>query len=273
MRQPHCRNARRIGHAFAQHQIVQHGGIIDRRKHELDPRHRARIGQPPARRVEHRNNRQHYRGTGEIERRWLQPGHGVHQGGAVFVLHALGVAGGAGGVADHAGIVFRSADPFEVAILRPDPILKRRGVIAAIVAYVMFNHRPARFHPVNNRLEGRIVTQHTVFGVVDDIFELIVKQPRVHCVQHPAHACDAIPADQMARMVHREARDLVARFEAKRLQRLRHLQRIAADTGPIGAGDAAVGPAGNDFARWCFTGGVIDHRRHPHRPVLHCPKP
>src|SRR3546814_7646403 len=38
MRKPYGRHAGAVGHPFAQHQIIQHGGIVDRRKDELDPR-------------------------------------------------------------------------------------------------------------------------------------------------------------------------------------------------------------------------------------------
>jgi hypothetical protein len=76
---------------------------------------------------------------------------------------------------------------------------------------------PAALHPVDNRLERRIVAQHAVLGVINDIFELIVEQARVHRVEHPAHPRHAVPADEVARMVHREASDLVAGPEAERL--------------------------------------------------------
>ena len=137
----------------------------------------------------------------------------------------------------------------------------------------MFDRFPAALHPVDNRLEGGIIDQHAIFGVVDDIFELIVKQARVHRVEHPAHPGHAIPAHQMARMVHREAGNLVAFLEAEREQRLRHLERIAANARPVGAGFRAIGPAADDFALGRFARGMIDHRRDPHREILHRSKP
>ena len=193
----------------------------------------------------------------------------MEHGRAVLVLHALGIAGRAGSVADHAGIGFGAGDPLEIAILRADPVLEGRGVRAAVVADIMLDRGPAILHPVDDGLESRVIAQHAVFSVIDDIFELVVEQARVHRVQHPAHACHAVPADEVARMVHREACDLVARLEAQGLQGLRHLQRIAADARPIGAGLAAIGPAADDLARRCLARGVIDHCGHPHGPVLH----
>ena len=133
----------------------------------------------------------------------------------------------------------------------------------------MFDRGPFVAHLVHDRLERRIIDHHLVFGVIDDVFELVFEQARIAGVQHAAHPRDAEPADQVARVVHGEAGDLVALAEAQRLQRLAHLLRITAHARPVGAGLAAIRPAGDDFTVRGFPGCVIDHMRDPHAPVLH----
>ena len=86
-------------------------------------------------------------------------------------------------------------------------------MLARVEADIVFDRRPFVAHLVDDRLEGRIVEHDFVFGVVDDVFELVLEQARVAGVQHAAHARDAEPADQVTRMVHRQAGNLVALFQ------------------------------------------------------------
>ena len=43
----------------------------------------------------------------------------------------------------------------------------------------MFHLRPTVAHHVHDRLEHGIVEQHTVFRVIDDIFQLVLEQARI----------------------------------------------------------------------------------------------
>ena len=183
----------------------------------------------------------------------------------MLVQHALGIAGSAAGVAQHAGIAFVTAGPFGRAILGPDPAFE----LAVIIADVVADGGPPAAHPLDQRLEHCIVQQHLIFSVIGDVFQLIFEQPRVDRVQHPAHADRAVPADQVARMVHRQRRNPLARLDPQPPQRLRHLQRIAAHPGPGGGALAAIGPARDDLAPAVFARGVIDKVGHPKVPILH----
>ena len=131
----------------------------------------------------------------------------------------------------------------------------------SVEADVMPDRGPARLHPLDDRAGTPRRRAAPVFGMVGDIFQLIVEQPRVDRVEHAARPDRAVPADQMARMVHRQRRDPVALADPQLAQRLGHLQRIVADSGPVGAGFAAIGPAGDDFARAVLARGVIDQVR------------
>ncbi len=122
------------------------------------------------------------------------------------------------GVTDHAWIGLAALNPFEVAVLLSDPVFESRRAFAGIVTDIVFDRRPALFHAVDDRLECCIVEHDPVFGVIDDIFELVVEQARIDCMEHPAHPCDAIPADQVPRVVHRHAGNPVALLDTQRLQ-------------------------------------------------------
>ena len=255
----------RMGHLFTVHQIAQHRRIVDRREHEFDPGRSSAPRQAPTGGMEHRHHRQHDAARVKIEQRRLDAGHRMEHGRAVLIEHALGVTRGAAGIAQHARIALVALGPFGVPVLGSDPVLK----LTVVKADVVFDRGPARLHPVDDRLERRIVEQHLIFGVIGDIFQLIVEQSRVDCVEHPAHPDCAVPRDQMAAVVHRQRGDPLARLDPQLTQSLGHLQCIMADLGPIGPCLAAIGPTGQNLARAMFARGVVNDPRDPKVPVLH----
>ena len=115
-----------------------------------------------------------------------------------------------------------------------------------------------RFQPIDNRREGRIVQDHPVFGVIDDVDQLLVEQPDVERVDHPAKADCAVPRRQMTVMVHRKGRHTVAGVQAHRGKCLCQFAGIARNPGPVGAFDHPVGPTCHDFSRTAFARGMID---------------
>jgi len=133
----------------------------------------------------------------------------------------------------------------------------------------MLNCGPLGLHLVDDWLERCIIEQDPVLSVIDDILKLILEQPGIYCVQHPASTGHAIPADQVPRVVHRQAGDTLSRLDPQSLQRLRHFKRIGSDTRPIGSGFSSIRPAGDNFTLTGFTGGVVDYGGYPHGPILH----
>ena len=269
--EPYRGHARRMGDLFAIHQIAQHRRIVHRGIDELHPRHRARPRQAPACRMEHRHHRQHHAGRIEIESHRLDAGPGMQHGGTVFVQHALRVPRRAAGITQHAGIAFVDARPFRIAILGADPVLERDGIgpCGRIETDVMVHRRPAVLHQVDDGLEGGIIQHHAIFGVVDDVIELILEQAGVHGVQDAAGPGGAVPGDEMARMVHRQRGDPVALADAELGQRQLHLQRIAANPRPVGARFAAVGPVSHMLARSVFARRMVDQAAYDQIPILH----
>ena len=133
----------------------------------------------------------------------------------------------------------------------------------------MLDAGPLRLQPVDDRLELRIVEQHPVLGVIDDVEQLVIEQARVDRVEHAADPYSSIPGDEMPAVIERERADTVALANAEVAQCLRHFQRIAPDAGPICPHLAAIGIAGDNFAAAVLLRRVIDQGGDPQFPVLH----
>ena len=133
----------------------------------------------------------------------------------------------------------------------------------------MLDRGPAVFHLVDDGLECCIVQKHAVFGVRNNIFELVFEQARVHRVEHPAHPRDTVPAHKVARVVHGKACHAFTRLDTQSFQGLRHFKSVAADASPVSACFATIGPARNNLSCPGFSSCLIDHMGDPHRPILH----
>ena len=72
--------------------------------------------------------------------------------------------------------------------------------------------------------EGEVEEEQAVFGVVDDVDDLVGEQPRIDGVIDRADPGDAVPGFQMPPGVPGERRHAVAEPDALALQALRHLQ-------------------------------------------------
>ena len=186
----------------------------------------------------------------------------------MLVQHALGVAGGAAGIAEHAGRALVALDPGIVAAFGRD---QRGETVGAVAVHddIMLDADPALAQPVDDRLEGAIVQQHAVLGMIGDIDQLLVEQARVDRVDDAAHADDTVPRRQMIAVVHRQRRHPAAGADAEPFQCLREPPRIMGDAGPGRAGLTAIGPAGHDLAAAMLARGMVDQARHPQRIVLH----
>ena len=77
---------------------------------------------------------------------------------------------------------------------------------------------------LDDRLEGDVVEDVRVFGVVDDPGDLLGEQARVQRVQHGADAHRAIPGLDVARGVPGQGGDPVALLDAIGQQRVRALR-------------------------------------------------
>ena len=87
-------------------------------------------------------------------------------------------------------------------------------------------HRPEPvLQRLENRHEGRVDKHDFVFGVVDDVIQLLGEQPRIQGVANRTQAHDAEPGLHVPIAVPGHRRDPVAELDPFPLQGLGHAQR------------------------------------------------
>jgi hypothetical protein len=134
---------------------------------------------------------------------------------------------------------------------------------------VALDGRQPLLQPLHQRHEGEVEEEQPVLGVVDDVDDLLVEEPRVDRVIDRADAGDAVPGLEMPPGVPGERRDAVAEPEAVPGQALRHLQGARADLAIAGAMDRALDRARHDWPRRMLRRGVVDDAVDEQGPVLH----
>ena len=197
---------------------------------------------------------------------------GVQHVGAMRVEHALGIAGGAGGVAHAGGGVLVEALPGEVAVDLADPFLVGHGVLAATVCGMcaasvstmmrsMVGSLSAIFS--SDRHEGQVDEHHAVLGMVDDPGDLVGEQPRVDRVVDRADAHDAVPGLDMPPGVPGQRRRRGRPLDAVAFEPLRHLQRAGADRRVVGRARSVPRPSAMTISRSpCWHRGMVDDAWH-----------
>ncbi|MCY1523338.1 hypothetical protein D9M68_582330 [compost metagenome] len=193
------------------------------------------------------------------------------------VEHALGVARGARGVAQRRGGALVELGPGVVLALRADEL-----VVAQQVGHVDARHVRAVGHGdegahalelgrelLDQRREAGVEEQHLVFGVVDDVVDLLRKEARVHRVQHRARTRHAVVQRQVPVGVPRQRAHAVAGRHAQRLHRVGHLLGTPLHLAVVGAVHRAFNGAPDDLDVGVEGGRVVDQRRDQQRAVLH----
>ena len=196
---------------------------------------------------------------------------------AMAVEHALRVARRTRRVAERRRGALVELGPGVVVAGGCNPVLVgdeietvgRRKTGAVRQHHVALDATDLRRDLLDDRQQVRIEDQHAIFGVADDVGDLLVEQPRVHRVQHGAHARHAVEALDVAVRVPRERRDPVAGTDALQFQCLRQSPRASLDRRVVGAVNAAVTQPRHDLAPAVIRGGVADQRRDEQRVILH----
>ena len=276
--QPHRRHAGGMRHLFGFQQFEHRGAVeLGAGKHQLGAHRGRRERDAPAIGVEQRHHRQH-RVAGIGAERVAGIGHQrVQHVGAVRIQHALGIAGGARGVAHRGGGIFVEGLPLEIAVRLRDPVLIGDRVLQRGFRHVgLVGEHDVAFHarqPVGDffqdRHKGDIGHHHAILRMVDDPGDLVGKQPRIDGMADRADAHDAVPGLEMAPGVPGDGGDAVAELDAVAVEPLRDLQCAIANFGVIGAMDRAFDRAGHDLLRSMDGRGVLDNPMTKQRPVLH----
>ena len=190
---------------------------------------------------------------------------------AMLVQHALGMARRTAGVTQAAGVPLVELDPADVAVVTAEPV-EEAGIAArplTIEADEAFDAAELRAQPLDNRRKRRIVKQHPILGVIDDVDDLFIEQPRVDRMQHCTDPGGAVPGGEVMGVIHCQRRDAVALRDTVRGQRLCHAPREEMDARPVGTLVATIGPVRHDLLRAMFARGVVDERGGDQRSVLH----
>ena len=111
--------------------------------------------------------------------------------------------------------------------------------------------------------------QELVLGVIDDVDDLLGEQARVDGVADRTHAGDAVIQLEMPVAVPGQGADAVARLDAQRRERLRHLLRPHPGISVGIAVEAAFQGPRYDFSVAVIEGGVLDELLDQQRPILH----
>jgi hypothetical protein len=193
------------------------------------------------------------------------------------VLHALGVARGAGGVAETGRLFLVDVGPDELRRIGGDQVLVDQRVGGAVGRQVSgVGHRHEGLYQRHAGLqlgdlarEGVVEEQEAVLGVIGHPDDLVVVQARVDGVQHRANAGDREIELEVAVRGPRQGRDPVAGLHAHGDQGVGHPPGAPERVGIAIAMDRALDHAIHHLAVGMVLGGVFQDRRQGQRPVHH----
>ena len=276
--QPHRRHAGGMRHLLGVEQFVDRGAVELGAGHHQLGAHRGRgEGDAPAVGVEQRHHRQH--GVGGIgAERIAGVGHQRMQHvGAVRIQHALGIAGGAGGVAHRGRGILVKGLPLELAVGFRDPVLVGDRVLQRGLRHVRLvgehdvalDARQLVGDLFQDRHEGDVGHHHAVLRMIDDPGDLVREQARIDGMADRADPHDAVPGFQMAPGVPGDGGDAVAELDAVAVQPLRDFQRAIVNFGVIGAMNRAFDRPRDDLLRSMISRRVFDNPVAQQRPILH----
>uniref|UniRef100_A0A0N4ZXM1 LigA n=1 Tax=Parastrongyloides trichosuri TaxID=131310 RepID=A0A0N4ZXM1_PARTI len=272
------RHGGREGDALGLHQLIDRGAVHLRARHDqLGPRRWTAKGYAPSIRMEHGHDRQDHLAGRRAHDRRLQAQQGMDEVRAVRIEHALRIAGRARGVAEAAGGLLVEAAPGHVA----EDLLQHR-LIGLGVRQLGLRHvggvghhndpldcRTVRQDGFEQRHEGQIGEDDPVFGVVDDVGQLLGEQARVQGVAHRADPHDAVPGLDVVGGVPGQGGDPVARLDPPGQQGVRHPARPLMNGGVGGADDRPLDRTAHDLAAAVPVLGVVEDLVDRQRPVLH----
>ncbi len=279
--QPHRRHGGGEIDLLGLEQFVNRRAVEPRaRHHQLGAAHRGGEGETPGIGVEHRHDRHHCRFRADRQTVDPRADQRMQDVGAMRIEHALGIAGGAGSVAEAGGGVLLEFGPAEVAVDLGQPFfvghgvgeLRRRHMRGVGQHDVTLDRRQLRRQPLEQGDESEVDEHQPILGVVHDPADLVGKQPRIDGVIDRAEPRNAVPRLEVAVVVPGERRHAVAELDSVAREPLRDLQRAAAQIAIVGAMDRAFDKPADDLAARMLDGGEIDDLVNQQRPILHQPE-
>ena len=193
------------------------------------------------------------------------------------IEHALGMAGGAGGVAEAGGGAFVEFLPGEVAVDLCDPVVVGDGVLEFRRRHVRgvgendeaLDRRQAVGDRLQERDEGEIDERHPVLGVVHDPGDLLGEEARIDGVIDRAGAGNAVPAFEMPVAVPGERRHSVADLDTVAVEPFGDFKRPLANGAIVRGMHRPLDRPRDDSLLRELNGGEIDDLVHEQGPLLH----
>ena len=273
------------GHACAHgdllgfHQLVKRRTIqLGARQYQFGAGDQRRIRQAPGIDVKHRYDRQDGFLRRQAQRAREADGDRIEHDRPVRIERALGIAGGAGGVAQRRSGALIKAWPVKVVACRRDEVLVVEDVGDTLDGGSV--GRVGEAHPVahpgamrcdafDDRRKACVEDDGFVFGVVDDVDQLLRVQARIAGVHHHAAARYRVIGLEVAVVVPGDRGDRAAGGEAQASQCIGKLScPHRALTGRV-AKERAVGLTRNDFGVAVLSRRVFDDAGKQQRHVHH----
>ena len=197
--------------------------------------------------MEHRHDHQHRIALRQANHVGLQGDQGVQEVGAMRIEHTLGIACGAGGVAEATGRQLAEAPPNRIGRQTGDQGFVHNHILARAFRTVGFvrqdddlldGRRLVQIGKQHGR-KGQVGEDDLVASMVGDPQDLIRMQAGIERMADRPHAHNAIPNLDMIGCVPGQRADAIAKPDAQGLQGVGHLFGPAMNGAPIGPDDGA----------------------------------
>ena len=249
------------------------------RQHQLGAAHRGRVGNAPGINVEERHDQQNAVGGRKPEAVRRACRERMEHRRAVRIQNAFRIARRAGRVAERGRGALVELGPDQLVGFAFDEGLVGDRSVRCVRKVRLIRHRHGPFDLAEPRPEIRhergkrhVEEQHAAFRVVQDVVDLLGKEPRIDRVQHSSDAGDSEIEFEMPVRVPGEGGDAVARADAHAQQSVGKPCRAGADLGPVRAHDRPLAGTAYDLDVGVIAGRMLDQPRYQELPVLHEPE-
>jgi hypothetical protein len=266
--EPHRRHTGAHRHLLGLEQLVE-ALRVERSagEHRFGADQHHRIGQAPGIHMEHGHDRADDVARREVEAVGQRRAVGMQHRGAMLVESAFWIAGRARGVAERGGEPLVEYRPGEIVAFRREQILiaerirRRAGHRRAIgERHPMLYARAMRAQLLDHVAADEVEEHGSVFGVIDDVDDLVVEQSRIDRVADRAHARDGVVEFEMAVTVPGEGRDAIAYGDPEPRQRVGEPPRARMRRADGVAMERPIARTADDLGGAVMTIGMLDQR-------------
>ncbi len=189
----------------------------------------------------------------------------------------FGVPRGARGVHQGSRRVFVERLPVKARVRVGDPLFVGNGIAQARIGHVRavrednvsLDLRQAVGNTLEQPDETQVNEQHPVARLVDDVDDLIRKQPGIHRMVNRRNPANPVPAFKMPRRAPGQCANAITGLDALGGQPVRHLSGATVDLRVVRDLDRPFDRTGHNATLTMLTRSVFDDRVTKKWPVLH----